>query len=572
MPHAATPQLPTADDRVVSTDLPMARVTAEPLRGVAANSPQPLPELITGSTRRILWIVGLFRAVCGALLLGLALLLDLRAMNVDAPNSFLTAASLYFVFGLAAFGWIQQERVRLPLVQTLFALVSGDIFFIALMMIAGGSTGAPLPILLFPQLAAGGWLLRTQTAFFHAALAAIVLLSLEAYRALGGDIRGPQLFQTALICLGYFAMVGIAVVIGRYTTASEELAAQRGIDVANLEQVNRLIIQDMQDGVLVVDLTGVVRGHNAQVTRLLGGFGRMRGGMRLAEFSTTLHDYWRRWNEDLSEPLSPFKVETTQRLLRVRLVRIGSGLNGGTLIYLEDLGRAQNEAQQMKLAAMGRLTASIAHEVRNPLSAINQAAQLLEEDGSVAPEGTRLLSMIRNNAKRIDRIVGEVLQLNRRDRQQPEVIRLHDFVGSMIEEIAQAEGITAGGIVVDINNDLLVMFDRGHLSQIAWNLVRNAWQHCQKRPSSISIAARAGYMGDAVICELGDDGPGVPQEYRAQIFEPFFTTRSGGTGLGLYIARELADANGCALELLPKSPGATFRLTFKRALTPAAID
>src|SRR6478752_5049558 len=493
-------------------------------------------------------------------------------VTADLMSAVASAASLYFVFGLAAFGWIQQERVQLPLMQTLFAVVSGDIFFIALMMIAGGSTGAPLPILLFPQLAASGWLLRTQTAFFHAALAAIVLLSLEGWRLIEGDIAVQQILQTGLIGFGYFATVAIAVVIGNYTKASEDLAAQRGIDVANLEHVNRLIIQDMQDGVLVVDLTGVVRGHNAQVTRLLGGFGRMRGGMRLAEFSTTLHDYWRRWNEDLSEPLPPFKVETTQRLLRVRLVRIGSGLNGGTLIYLEDLGRAQNEAQQMKLAAMGRLTASIAHEVRNPLSAINQAAQLLEEDGSVAPEGTRLLSMIRNNAKRIDRIVGEVLQLNRRDRQQPEVIRLHDFVGSMIEEIAQAEGITTGGIVVDINNDLLVMFDRGHLSQIAWNLVRNAWQHCQKRPSSISIAARAGYMGDAVICELGDDGPGVPQEYRAQIFEPFFTTRSGGTGLGLYIARELADANGCALELLPKSPGAVFRLTFKRALTPAAID
>ncbi len=142
----------------------------------------------------------------------------------------------------------------------------------------------------------------------------------------------------------------------------------------------------------------------------------------------TLHDYWRRWQEDFAEALPPFKVEATQRLLRVRLVRIGSGLNGGTLIYLEDLGRAQTEAQQMKLAAMGRLTASIAHEVRNPLSAINQAAQLLEEDGAVAPEGQRLLDMIRNNAKRIDRIVGEVLQLNRRDRQQPEVIafaRIH---------------------------------------------------------------------------------------------------------------------------------------------------
>lgn len=543
----------------------VARISTLP-----AFDPQPLPPSITGSSRRILWIIGLFRAVCGALLLGLALLLDLRVLNVTTPNSFVIASSLYFVFGLAAFGWIQQERLPLPLPQTLVTLLAGDIFFLGLAMVAGGSSGAPLPILLFPQLAASGWLLRTRTAFFHAALAAIVLLGLEAYRALNGSVGGPQLFQTALISIGYFAMVGVAVVIGRYTKASEELAAQRGIDVANLEQVNRLIIQDMQDGVLVVDLNGVVRGHNAQVTRLLGGFGRMRGGMRLAEFSTTLHDYWRRWNEDPTEVLPPFKVEATQRLLRVRLVRIGSGLNGGTLVYLEDLGRAQNEAQQMKLAAMGRLTASIAHEVRNPLSAINQAAQLLEEDGAVAPEGARLLSMIRNNAKRIDRIVGEVLQLNRRDRQQPEPIQLGDFVRSIAEEIVQAEGIPPRGIVIDIPDELLVVFDRGHLSQIAWNLVRNAWQHCQKREASITITARPGYMGDAVICELGDDGPGVPVEYRAHIFEPFFTTRPGGTGLGLYIARELADANGAALELLPKAPGASFRMTFRRAVAPPA--
>ena len=112
---------------------------------------------------------------------------------------------------------------------------------------------------------------------------------------LEGQVSGAQPFQTGLIGFGYFATIGIAVALGRYTKASEELATQRGIDVANLEQVNRLIIQDMQDGVLVVDLNGVVRGHNAQVTRLLGGFGRMRGGMRLAEFSSTLHDYWRRW-------------------------------------------------------------------------------------------------------------------------------------------------------------------------------------------------------------------------------------------------------------------------------------
>ena len=528
----------------------------------------PLPVTQSESGRRILWIVGIYRAVCGAALLGTAMLLDLKVLGISTPNAFLTASTLYFIFGLATFWIVQRDVLPVSLPTLVSALLTGDVLGIALVMVAGGGTGGSLPILLFPQLAASGWLLRTQTAFFHAAIASFILLGLDVWRMLEGRVGGAQPFQTGLIGFGYFATIGIAVALGRYTKASEELATQRGIDVANLEQVNRLIIQDMQDGVLVVDLNGVVRGHNAQVTRLLGGFGRMRGGMRLAEFSSTLHDYWRRWQEDYTEALPPFKVESTQRLLRVRLVRIGSGLNGGTLIYLEDLGRAQNEAQQMKLAALGRLTASIAHEVRNPLSAINQAAQLLEEDGIVPPAGGRLLGMIRNNAKRIDRIVGEVLQLNRRDRQQPEIVPLHDFMRSLIDEIVQAENVPPSAITILIPGDVRVIFDRGHLNQIVWNLVRNAWQHCQKKDGSIRIAARPGYLGDAIICELADDGPGIPGELRGQIFEPFFTTRPGGTGLGLYIARELADANGAALELLPRGPGAHFRMTMKRAFNP----
>ena len=541
-----------------------------PTPAIPPFEPPALPAAVADSNRRILWIVALYRAVCGAVLLGIALLADLQALAVAAPNTFVTAAGLYFLFGLGSFWWLQQqERLPLQLPALSLVLLVGDISLLAMVVVSGGTSVSPLPILLFPQLAAGGWLLRTQTAFFHAALATVVLLGLDLFRAYEGRIGYTQLLQTALVCIGYFAMVGIAVALGRYTKASEDLAAQRGIDVANLEQVNRLIIQDMQDGVLVVDLNGVVRGHNAQVTRLLGGFGRMRGGMRLSEFSSVLHDYWRRWQEDLTEPLPPFKVDATQRLLRVRLVRIGSGLNGGTLIYLEDLGRAQSEAQQMKLAAMGRLTASIAHEVRNPLSAINQAAQLLEEDGAVAPEGARLLNMIRSNARRIDRIVGEVLQLNRRDRQQPENVPLADFMRSLVEEIMQAENMAPAAVAMSISDDLDIVFDRGHLNQIVWNLVRNAWQHCQKKEGSIRIVARAGYMGDAVICELADDGPGIPAELRGQIFEPFFTTRPGGTGLGLYIARELADANGSTLELLPRTPGAQFRITFKRAVAAA---
>jgi len=279
-----------------------------PITAVPRAEPRPLPPAITDSGRRILWIVGVYRAVCSAVLFGMAMVFDLKGLNIATPNAFVTATALYLVFGASAFWWVRQVRLPMPLPQTLLALLTGDVFFLALVMIAGGSTSAPLPILLFPQLAASGWLLRTRTAFFHAALATVVLLGLEAYRVVDGNIGAAPLFQTGLICFGYFATVGIAVALGRYTKMSEDLAEQRGIDIANLEQVNRLIIQDMQDGVLVVDLNGIVRGHNAPVTRLLGGFGRMRGGMRLVEFSTTLHDYWRRWNEEPAEQLPPFKV------------------------------------------------------------------------------------------------------------------------------------------------------------------------------------------------------------------------------------------------------------------------
>jgi two-component system sensor histidine kinase PilS (NtrC family) len=544
-----------------------AGLAAMPIGRAAASSQWRAPPAATaGAVRRNILTVGLYRLGCAGILFATAMLLDLRQLNVAAPYSFAVATALYLLYGFGALWWMRREPYPIPVPLLLTSMLGGDIFFIALMSVSSGGAGSALPILLFPQLAASGWLLYARTAFFHAALATIVLLALDLWGRLGGNIYSTLPFATGLIGFGYFATVAVSVALGTYARASAALAAQRGIDVANLEQVNQLIIQGMHDGVLVVDQSGVVRSFNTQVTRLLGGYGQLRGGVPLAEFSSTLDDYWRRWRDEREDPTAPFRVEATQRLLRVRLVQIGSGFGGGTMIYLEDLGRAQSEAQQMKLAAMGRLAASIAHEVRNPLSAINHAAQLLEEDGAVAPGGERLLSMIRNNAKRIDRIVGEVLQLTRRDRQELEVIALEEAVRSLVDEIANAERIPPDCISFQIPPDLMVVFDRGQLGQIVWNLVRNAWRHCRKTTHSIAIVARAGYMGDAVLFELCDDGPGIPAELRAQVFEPFFTTQPGGTGLGLYVARELADANGATLDLLPKSPGAHFRMTLPRAV------
>jgi len=135
---------------------------------------------------------------------------------------------------------------------------------------------------------------------------------------------------------------------------------------------------------------------------------------------------------------------------------------------------------------------------------------------------------------------------------------------SLVEEIVQAEGIAPGGVSIQAPPDLAAIFDRGHLNQIVWNLVRNAWQHCQKKDSSIRIVVRPGYMGDAVICELSDDGPGIPAELRAQIFEPFFTTKREGIGLGLFLSRAIVESHGGTIDIgsNPDGPGTTVTFSF----------
>lgn len=519
---------------------------------------------LSASGRRGLLIIGLYRIASAAVLLGVGTLFDPRWAAHTASTIFNAAAALYLCYGFAGFWWIWRYPRALPLPLVPSLLLGGDLLFIATLTLASGGQSGPLPILIFPQLAASGWLLRTRTAFFHAAVAALVLLGLYGWGILQGWASGVQAYQAGLFGLAYFATIAILVAVGGYARASEALAEQRGIDLANLDEVNRLIIQDMQDGVLVIDHAGIVARYNAQATRLLNAFGLLREGMPLTDLSPAIEASWRLWAEDGNDPAALLEADGTETPLRIRFVRIGSEQFGGTLVYLEDAGRAQHAARQIKLAAMGRLTASIAHEVRNPLSAINHAAQLLEEDTAGAPESQRLLGMIRNNAKRIDRIVGEVLQLARRDRQEVEAIVLSPFLRSLLDEIARAEKIPAECVVVDVAEGFDVQFDRGQLGQIIWNLVRNAWQHCSRVRGSIRIAVRPGHSSDWLLLELSDDGPGIAPELRSHLFEPFFTTRHGGTGLGLYVARELADANGASLDLLPNGPGAHLRLTMRR--------
>jgi two-component system sensor histidine kinase PilS (NtrC family) len=263
---------------------------------------------------------------------------------------------------------------------------------------------------------------------------------------------------------------------------------------------------------------------------------------------------------------------------RLRFVPIERDAANGAVIFLEDMQRVRAEAQQIKLAALGRLTANIAHEVRNPLSAISYATELLQEEPGDAKH-QRLLQIVLDNTQRINQIVQDVMQLNRRDRARPELFELEAMLRTFVEEFDSAERFVpkagnplAGKLAVELTQPGVMVLagmpgvevscDRGHLRQVLWNLCRNALRYGRKLPGSMVLTMSA--EDGRVMLAVQDDGPGISVEHQGKLFEPFFTTAPDGTGLGLYIAKELCEANGALLEYHAGEgqAGACFRITF----------
>ena len=291
----------------------------------------------------------------------------------------------------------------------------------------------------------------------------------------------------------------------------------------------------------------------------------------MADYASEIAALLEAWRKGSETTFMQLRAPRAAGELQVHFVPIGSGDPPPTVIFVEDVGRMRAQAQQMKLVALGRLTASIAHEIRNPLSSIGHAAELLDEAPSAGESEKRLLDIIRGNVFRLDRIVQEVLYLNRRDRAQPEAIDASSYLPNFARDFSVSEKVDVATIDVQVRTKQRLWFDRQHLDQVMWNIVRNAWRHGRKRPGSIRIVASAAHAPGRLVLDVYDDGPGISREVQAHLFEPFFTTEAQGTGLGLYIAQELCEGNGARLEYVEGSEhvegsgGGHFRITLKGA-------
>ena len=361
-------------------------------------------------------------------------------------------------------------------------------------------------------------------------------------------------------------MAWLAYVLAKYAEASERLAIERGSDLANMAQVNQLVIRDMHDGVLVVDAKQRVRASNPQAENLFGSI-LPDSQPALSQYAPELAARLKRWRESSESGLLPMNSPIDNREMTTRFVSIGDNHGGSgalsTVIFLIDLSEQRQQVRQVKLAALGRLTASIAHEIRNPLSSINHAAELLQEDETQSEGNQRLVTIISHNALRLDRMVQEVLHLNRRDQAQLEAIPAYPYLHGFVAEFSRIEAVPEGVFSLELDTQKAMLFDRVHLHQVLWNLTRNAWRHCQKKPGSLRICLTAAAMEDTLQLDIVDDGPGVDAEYQDQLFEPFFTTDSKGTGLGLYIARQVCQANGATMDYVAVAPGGQFRVLMR---------
>ncbi|MBL8484807.1 MAG: PAS domain-containing protein [Rhodocyclaceae bacterium] len=433
-----------------------------------------------------------------------------------------------------------------------------DIVVFTIMMHASGGNRSGLSFMILVTLAAAALVTQGRLILFFAASATLAVLFEQWVRAISHGSDAAEFVQAGIISIGFFATALAVRTLARRVIENERLARDRGVVLANQLRVNERVIRDMQDGVLVVDRGGRVRQFNPQAARLCGAsatqFTDLRG------FSRPLAAIFSVWDLAEGESVNEVRLTETQSA-RVRLVPAGAG--GDVLIYLEDLSRIQEQARQIKLAALGRLTANIAHEIRNPLAAISHAAELLREDVH-DPLQHKLTRIIGDNVHRLDRLVHDVLELGRRDRVQFELLDLPAYLALFVEDYRRQDEAAGERLQLRVDGQARLWFDRGHLNQVLWNLVNNALRYASDAHGAVHIAAESLETHTRIV--VGDDGPGVPEDERGRLFEPFFTTYGKGTGLGLYIARELCDANRATLELLPGAAGATFQINGKNEI------
>ena len=545
--------------------------TEAPLKRTLRSSRDALLQKTTEEpdlTWRVLNTLNAFRLLICVALFGLFFAKsDPRFFGDANPTLYVATAAGYLVFAILS--GLSLLKRWVPKTGIGFTQVIVDIAALVAMMHASSGISSGIGGLLIIFIGATSLVLPARYPAILAVTATFAILGQQVLSQVLG-LGAPTNYPAAGILSGIiFAIALAAQPLARRIRASEELAHQFGVDLKNLSELNQYIVQHLRESIVLVDAEDNVRLINSSAIRLLG-FSDAAAGTPLAAAFEPLAKHIQAWRKNTSLSSHPeFTLITEGDNARVtaHLAPLGKGdqRGGPILIFLEDASLMNARVQQSKLASLGRLSASIAHEIRNPVGAMSHAAQLLGESQSLTADDVRLTEIIQTHSSRVSLIIDNVLQLSRRDSSRPERLPikrwLDDFAAEFVSTLELQEGEFS---VADVATDLEARIDRSHLRQVLWNLCDNAVKYASET-GGIMVEVQAGRMqaqGRPYI-EVLDCGLGVDKATADKIFEPFFTARSGGTGLGLYISRELCELNRATLVYLDRPGGGSiFRIVF----------
>lgn len=468
------------------------------------------------------------------------------------------------IYGAAALllAWMAQQR-RPGVAAQAHVHYLADLAAIVTLVHASGGVDDGLGALLLIPAVACALILSARMAVMQAALGTLVLFGEQFLRERALPLDASDFTSTGVLGLILFGTASAANAVAQRARKSEALAQRMGSEFDDLSKLNGLILEGMQTGVLVLDEHLRIGNLNAAARELLRTTGRAEGRALELE-SPVLAGRLRGWLTSREADESPLPLGPNMPEVIVRVSRLRQAPDSPILVLLEDAARLREQAQQIKLAALGRLSASIAHEIRNPLSAISHAGQLLYEADEIGPENRRLLAMIHRHTDRIDKIVDDVMALSRREAAEPAVIPLAAWMEDTVALYAEGYRQQSRPVeLADIPRTLRVHFDPRHLQQLLFNLWDNAFRHGARDGAAIVVRLSVGVeRGGRPWLDVSDNGPGVPRDLVDRIFEPFFTTAHSGTGLGLYLARELCELNQARLSYQRRPQGACFRVSF----------
>lgn len=488
-----------------------------------------------------------------------------------SPGLYTTAALVYLATSIPLVGSLS---TRLNESQTLMLLVFlVDIVAITLLADSSGGMTSGLPALLVITVAASAVLISNRKlAMLVAAISVLAILLDTAWLILRDVLDIGSLFPAGLLGLLVFGVALMVQTIAHRLGRAEELARNRSSDLYNLQRLNEQIVQHMQTGILLVNNEGIVRVMNKSAMRLLTPERQIteQQGGQLEDYCVQLADQFKQWEHSGWHRATPFTVAEGGNPLIANFQELQPRVNHESLVFVEDYTPVTQHAQSLKLNSLGRLTASIAHEIRNPLGAISHAAQLLQESPDLAPSDSRMADIIQHHSERVNQIVESVMQISRREPPKPEQLLLESWLSAFVREYLNALNRPAE-VTIDCDyKELLIEFDPENLQRIFSNLLDNALRHSKQETGKET--ARIHIDVDSTLHQyqinMIDNGSGVAFADRAKLFEPFFTTMSEGSGMGLYLCKELCQINNADLDYRPTGKGEScFRISInQRAL------